>query len=150
VSGKLRAAIEAMIWEGSCRQQAAKSAGLKDHSLREALRKPHVKAFYSGQLQVLRTSERARNIHALVRVREQDENKMAVVQAVKTLEQLSDTETLAGTGQLRAPGFVIVVQQSALQSPHGTIIEHRPDEAFSGRRSRAGQLSSIARTEEAE
>lgn len=45
VTGKLRAAIEAMVWEGSCRPDAAKAAGLKDHSLREALRKPHVRAF---------------------------------------------------------------------------------------------------------
>ena len=90
VTGKLALAISAMVWEGSCRPEAAKAAGLKDHSLREALRKPHVKAFYRAQLEVLRTSERARNIHALARIRDQDQNKMAAVAAVKALEQIGD------------------------------------------------------------
>jgi hypothetical protein len=57
VTGKLRRAIEAMVWEGSCRPDAAAAAGLRDHSVREALRKPHVKAFYRAQLDVLRTRE---------------------------------------------------------------------------------------------
>jgi hypothetical protein len=32
-------AIEIMVWEGSCRTDAANAAGLRDHSLREALPK---------------------------------------------------------------------------------------------------------------
>lgn len=90
VTGKLAAAITVMVWEGSCRAEAAKAAGLKDHSLREALRKPHVKAFYRAQLDVLRTSEWARNVHALARIRDQDQNKTAVIAAVKALEEMGD------------------------------------------------------------
>jgi len=95
VTGKLAVAITAMVWEGSCRPEAANAAGLKDHSVREALRKPHVKAFYRAQLEVLRTSERARNIHALARIRDQDQNKMAVVAAVKALEEMKDEQALS-------------------------------------------------------
>ncbi len=108
VTGKLRVAIETMVWQGSCRAEAAKAAYLKDHSLREALRKPHVKAFYLRQLEVLRTSERARNIHALVRVRDQDQNKMAIVNAVKALEQMKD-EVPGDIGRPTLPGLVIVI-----------------------------------------
>jgi hypothetical protein len=110
VTGKLRKAIEAMVWEGSCRPHAAKSAGLQDHSLREALRKPHVKAFYRAELEVLRTSERARNIHALARIRDQDENKMAVVAAVKAMEQMEPDGPAGSTGQPAVPGFVFLIR----------------------------------------
>jgi hypothetical protein len=68
VNGKNRVAIEAMVWDGLTRAEAAEKAGLKDHALYCALAKPHVKAFYLRQLEVLRTSERARNIHTLVEV----------------------------------------------------------------------------------
>jgi len=57
---------------------------------------------------VLRDSERARNIHALTSVRDQDENKMARVQAVKALEQISD-DAPASRGSVSLPGLVIVV-----------------------------------------
>ena len=112
VTGKLRRAIEAMVWGASCRAEAAAAAGLKDHSVREALRKPHVKAFYRGQLDVLRTSERARNIHALVRVRDSDRNPMAVVAAVKALEQLRD-DGPGGSTQPIAPGLVVLINTTA-------------------------------------
>ena len=95
VTGRLRTAIEAMAWQGARRDEAAVAAGLTDHSLRAALRKPHVKAFYLGELDVLRTSEKARNIHALCSIRDASENAMAKVSAIKTLESLSDETPVA-------------------------------------------------------
>lgn len=85
---------------------------MTDHSLRTALSKPHVKQYYLGQLQVLRDSERARNIHALAEVRDQQENKMARVQAVKALEQISD-DAPSARGSVSLPGLVIVVNTGA-------------------------------------
>lgn len=114
VTGKLKVALDTMVWEGLKRPDAAAKAGLSDHGVREALRRPHVKAYYLSQLEVLRTSERARNIHALVEVRDDPANKMARVQAVRTLENLSDAaESHAGSAQLRSPGVVIVVAPGA-------------------------------------
>lgn len=105
-----------MIWEGKSRKDAAEAAGLKDHALYSALRKPHVKAYYLEQLDVLRTSERARNIHTLAEVRDQTSNQMARVQAVKALEQISDDEQ--GTSRARhAPGLQIVVHVKTDQKP---------------------------------
>lgn len=112
VSGKLKAAVDLMLYEGSCRADAAKAAGMTDHSLREAFKKPHVKAYYNAGLDVLRTSERAKNISALARIRDNSENGMAVVSAAKALEQLSETETAhRGHGLPTAPGLQIVIVQ---------------------------------------
>jgi hypothetical protein len=58
----------------------------------------------------LRTSERARNIHVLAEIREQTGNQMARVQAVKTLEQISDAEQQTGRGSQLTPGLVIVIE----------------------------------------
>lgn len=108
VNGRNRVAIDAMVWEGLNRKQAAEKAGIKDHALYVALSKPHVKAYYLKQLDVLRTSERARNIHTLAEVRDQTSNQMARVQAVKALEQISDEEQGNRTTQT-SPGMVIVI-----------------------------------------
>lgn len=125
VTGRLKTAIDKMVWEGARRAEAAKSSSMTDHSLRSALNKPHVKAYYRQQLDVLRTSERARNIHALVDVRDQTENKMARVQAVKALEQISDDEQV-NRGQQAAPGMVIVINNGPPLIQHQARIEPKP------------------------
>src|SRR5882757_575469 len=65
VTGKLRAALDLMVWSGERRADAAAKAGLADSSLRAALRKPHVLAHYNAELTALRTSLRAKNVHRL-------------------------------------------------------------------------------------
>jgi hypothetical protein len=119
VTGKLKRALDAMIWQGLNRAEAANQAGMAEHSLYVALTRPHVKAYYRQQLDVLRTSERARNIHTLAEVRDQKSNQMARVQAVKALEQLADDESTARTAAYRfAPGVVIVVAQPGAVMAH--------------------------------
>jgi hypothetical protein len=110
ITAKVRAAIHNMIWLGLKRDAAAEAAGIRDNSLYIALRRPDVKAFYLRELDVLRTSERARNIHVLAEIREQTGNQMARVQAVKTLEQISDAEQQTGRGSQLTPGLVIVIE----------------------------------------
>jgi hypothetical protein len=109
VTGRLRRAITEMVWSGARRADAAKAAGMTDHSLRAALRKPHVIAFYRGELGILRESERAKTLHRLCDMRDQDSNKMASVAASKALEQISD-EAVHRPQHQQTPGFVIVVQ----------------------------------------
>lgn len=111
VTGKVRAAIDAMVWRGLKRADAAQQAGLKDNSLYVALSRPDVKSYYLGQLEVLRTSERARNIHRLVEIRDKADN-MPAVNAIKMLEQLADEPANAARAQ-QSPGLVIVVQGDA-------------------------------------
>jgi hypothetical protein len=76
----------------------------------QAMRTPPVKAAYADMLQVLRESEKARNIHALVEVRDQQVNQMARVNAVKALEQLDETAAANPQSQRQQPGLVIVIQ----------------------------------------
>lgn len=97
-----------MVWEGLPDNEAAVKVGITIYAVRLALKLPHVRAYYRGQLEVLRERESARNIHALVEVRDQKTNQMARVQAVKALEQLSDEQQASANTQ-QLPGLVVVV-----------------------------------------
>jgi hypothetical protein len=102
-----------MVWQGLHRRDAAKHAGLAEHSLYQALRRPPVRAFYLSQLEVLRTSERARNIHALVAIRDESENDMARVRAVSVIESISEAEAgRGGFGTVSSPGLTIQIVTS--------------------------------------
>jgi hypothetical protein len=123
----VRKAIELMVWEGHRRNDAAKAVGMLPKSLYNAFRKHHVRQYYRNQLQVLRTSEMARNIHALVRIRDQDENKMAAVAAIKLLEKMNDNDMPpADSGPLMTPGFTIVIEQPRPPASPQPIIDVTP------------------------
>jgi hypothetical protein len=81
---------------------------LTEHSLYAAFTKPQVKQLYNQQLEVLRTSERARNIHALCEVRDQTISQQARVSAVNSLTTM---DNLAGHGSAAgaSAGFIIQV-----------------------------------------
>jgi hypothetical protein len=132
VTGKLRRAIIEMVWCGSCRDDAAKNSGMTIHGLREALRKPHVKQFYLRELDVLKTSERARNVLALVDVRDNAQNSMARVQAAARLEEFADKADQPASGRVfgASPGFCIILRQPPREAPlpssPSLVIEHEP------------------------
>lgn len=126
VTGKLKRAIDLMVWEGLKRAEAAASAGLTDQALYAAFRRPYVKAHYASMLEVLRTSAKARNIHALEEVRDQTDNAMARVNAVKALEQLEDVQH-GNSGSMRSAGIVIVVGSQPVQVQ---AIEHKANAHF--------------------
>jgi hypothetical protein len=109
VTGKLKRAIDFMVWEGSKTDyaSAAKHAGMTAFSVRSALEKPHVKAYYMAQVDVLRTSERARNIHRLVEIRDSADN-MPAVNAIKEINRVDETQSGVSVQQ-RAPGVVIQI-----------------------------------------
>jgi hypothetical protein len=101
---------------------------MTDHSLREALRKPHVKAFYLGELGTLRESTRARNFHRLDDIAETSGNDMARVAAVKAMEVISDEQQTRGPASV-SPGVTIrivnVQAPSSLgRAPPPLTIEH--------------------------
>jgi hypothetical protein len=114
VTGKLKIAIEAMIWEGLPRAEAAAKAGMVDSSLRFALRKPHVLAHHNAELAALRTSLRARNAHRLNTIAQESPNHMASVAAIKTLEGLAEaSEQHLTAAPQQTPGLTIVIHQPA-------------------------------------
>ena len=135
VTGKLKAAIERLVWYGDRRPDAATAAGLTDHGLRTALRKPHVLGYLRSELALLREGERPRNVHRLVELREHDENRNAAVKAIQVLEEL--TEGPRGTSvsvslhlqagyviDLSEPNERLVVVGGHRSAP--AVIEHEP------------------------
>jgi hypothetical protein len=134
VTGKLRVAIEAMVWAALPRAEAAAHAGMTEHGLYKALRKPPVRAYYLSECEVLRTSGRARRIHRLEQIAEQDDNKQAAVNAIKALDYQEDQQHAAAARSV-SPGLVIVIEQRGTYVPHMAhereteakpLIEHEP------------------------
>lgn len=125
----VKVAIEAQVFEGLRRRDAAKQAGIAEHTLYQALRKPSVLAYWNACLQVLRTGERARNIHRLVQIRDKADN-MPAVNAIKMLEHIDELST-ARPGAAQVPGFtIVVVQAPSVTGPQRHIdakplIEHK-------------------------
>jgi hypothetical protein len=100
-----------MVWDGASRKKAAQAAGLTDHGLRQALRRPHVLNHYRSECEVLRTSGRAKRLHRLEEIAASDRNLNASVAAIKVAEQLGE-DAVPGRGVPMVPGFVIVVAPS--------------------------------------
>ena len=126
VTGKLYKAVEAMVWEGASRKQAAKAASLSDHGLRQALRRPHVLAFYLAECEVLRTSGKAKRLHRLEELALQDENRNAAVAAIKVAEQIVD-DPVKRVGAVASPGVVIrVIKVSAVPAEPSSFVDVRP------------------------
>jgi hypothetical protein len=115
VTGKLKTALELMVWEGLKRDAAAEKAGLASSSLRFALRKPHVLAFYRAECDALRNSLKARNLHRLDTIADDSKNDMARVASIKALEQISDIaeEKQGNPGAGHLPGLQIIIVQRA-------------------------------------
>ena len=113
VSGRLKRVLDAMVWEAASRKDAAQTAGMSDHSVRQALKRPHVMAYYNSECEVLRLSGRAKRLHRLDELASQDANKNAAVAAIKVAEGIADEQAMRAPGMQRAPGVVIVIQQPA-------------------------------------
>jgi hypothetical protein len=127
VTGRLKQAIDAMIWQGLTRQEAAEHAKLKEHSLYVAFRKPHVRAYYLAELGALRTSARAKNFHHLEKIAAESANDMARVSAVKAMEALEDDVSTRSQHQLQSPGLTIVINSAPIAAPLAPpAIEQRP------------------------
>jgi hypothetical protein len=119
---RVKTAIAAMVQQGLGRKAAAQAAGLSEESLYQALRKPVVLAHYNAELQVLRTSARARNVHVLEEIRDQSGNDMARVAAIKVLEPAErQGGTTVNVGVSITPGYVIDLSTY----PGGPQIDHQ-------------------------
>jgi hypothetical protein len=73
----------------------------------------------------LRTSGRARRIHRLEQMSEQDENKAAVVNAIRALELMGNDEQVQ-RGAASTPGMIIIINGSHGAGPL-TTQTHVPD-----------------------
>ncbi len=134
VTGRLRVALNAMIWDGKKPADAAHTSGLADRSLRAALAKPHVRQYILAAARAIRNGEFIANLRTLIDVRDNSENDMARIAAVKELRAMDENEAKSGTsdGSMPvAPGLVIQVigraEISDGQRPNVINVTPEPD-----------------------
>lgn len=129
VSGRLAQAINLMVEQGRPWQDAAIEAGIKVHSLRAALEKPHVLSYLRRRKQMTRESLSAANIHRLAQIRDAADN-MPAVQAIKLLEEMGEERGLSGSHGIAQsnPGVTIVIQQAIQPNGRSPV----PSQAIEG------------------
>jgi hypothetical protein len=122
----IRTAIDSIIFDRRNRADACEKAGITQRALYLALEKMEVAAYWQRQTDVLRTGERARNIHRLVEIRDAA-NNMPAVNSIKTMMQIEDDSRTAHTygGQV-VPGMTIniITPPNAMPKPIDITIDH--------------------------
>jgi len=127
VTGKLRRALDLMVWEGIHDNEAAVRTGMTLSAIRLAFQRPHVRAYLKEQREVLRARECGRNFHTLLEVRDQKRNAMARIKAVQEIERPNED---ASAIKHLMPGFVVQIVQinnapaERSPSPEANAIEH--------------------------
>jgi hypothetical protein len=130
VSGRLKAALDDMTWNGTAWEEAARKANLTVRAMRLALKRPQVLRYLRHERGVLLASASGQNLHALAKLRDQDENKAAAVQAARALEGLATEQfgpsQYTTNGRPRA-GYVIDIAPRDEPSPGVVIIIQPPE-----------------------
>lgn len=134
VRGKLKIALDEMVYgdkDGNPVEwdQAARNAGFSVRAMRKALERPHVIRYLKEQKQVFRQSVSAANILHARRIRNQTENQMASLGAIKLLEQMDERAPAAASANRNVtPGIQVVINnnRSAPLIDHQTLIEINP------------------------
>lgn len=115
-----------MVWDGLEYNEAAKQFNFQVRSMRDALARPHVQAYLRAERQVLRESLSPRNIHRLREIRDAA-NNMPAVQAIRTLEQMSEDQPMAGSAASHSPGITIRIINNAPQQATQVNVGHVTD-----------------------
>jgi len=100
VSGRLKAALDDMLDNGTPWDAAGLKANLTVRAMRLALKRPTVLKYLRQERRVLLARLSAANLHALAKLRSQDQNLNAAVSAAKALESLA----LETFGESHPPG----------------------------------------------
>jgi hypothetical protein len=79
VSGRLKTALDDMIENGTPWDEAAPKANLTVRAMRLALKRPVVLKYLRQERHVLLARMSPQNLHALAKLRDQDDNKAAAV-----------------------------------------------------------------------
>jgi hypothetical protein len=98
VSGRLKAALDDMIENGTPWDQAAPKADLTVRAMRLALKRPVVLKYLRQERHVLLARMSPQNLHALAKLRDQEENKAAAVTAARSLEAMASEVYGGATG----------------------------------------------------
>jgi hypothetical protein len=131
VSGRLKEALDLMVWQGMDWDKAAVKAGLTTRSMRLAMNRPHVLAYLRRERGVRLVSGSTKNLARLEELRDQDNNITGAVQAARTIETITSEavggpRTIGISGGPRA-GYVIDLSDDG-PSP-GVVIVIEPPRA---------------------
>jgi hypothetical protein len=97
--------------------EAGRACGIKPDIMRRWLDRPAVRALLHAERRAFRAAICAGNELSLARVRDRSENGMAVIGAVRTLENIAEEAEVRPRGQHQeAPGLVIVINNGPQQS----------------------------------
>jgi hypothetical protein len=113
ITAKVREAVRLMVEEALTRADAAQKAGITDHALYCAMRKPHVIQYRTRLFEVLRTSEAARTIGRAAKLADKAESEHVRLQAntwlagIEGISPVTKTENTSTHRHLVA-GLVIV------------------------------------------
>jgi hypothetical protein len=125
VTGKVSALLDMMIETGKRYPEAAPLVGMHVRAARKALDQQHVLNELRRRKQVFRASISSGNILRLAELRDQDDNKMAAIGAIKVLEQIDDDPASNATRN-HAPGVVIVIGSGASVTAPQRSIDAKP------------------------
>lgn len=114
ISRAVRIAIDAMVFDALHRKEAALKAGITDHTLYQALRKPSVLAYLNGQQGVLRTSARARTIAKAEMLMDNAESEHVQTQNLQWLAAIDGLAPIARSESVSVhkvitPGLTIMI-----------------------------------------
>ncbi len=142
VNDTARALVEAMVWQGLNRRDAIEKLGISASYGHRLLRSPDTMAHYLAELDVLRNSGKARLVHRLEELTEQDDNQTAAVGAAKVLLSMDGPGKAAGGPTVNvnvlSPGWVIDATAALsgqrqlgrlTYSDDKPLIEHDPSES---------------------
>lgn len=130
---RIKAALEAMVFEGLKRDKAAKKAGLTDHAVRTALTKPHVLAYLNECQEVLRTGLRPRALHKMGQLLDAKAERIQF-EAAKYLDGMDRPTHAVGAINVQVnnhthvelPGYVIDISDAQAQANSAKQIDHLP------------------------
>jgi hypothetical protein len=105
----VRSAITLMVEQGIDYVEAARACGIKPENLRLWFDRPLFLQALRAQRKAWREAGCAGNETALLRVRNTSENGMAVIGAVRGLEDLAEREVVQTRGTQQTPGLVIQI-----------------------------------------
>jgi len=130
VTGRLKSALDDMIWKGLEYNVAAKANGLTVRAMRKAIDKPHICTYLAAGKRQLRASEGPRTLRRLVQLAHQDRNANAAVAACRAIENIPAEEFQNRAGQPQVAGFVIVLREKPMAMPPAgapVVIEAAPE-----------------------
>lgn len=113
-----RKLVYAMVHQALSRNDAATAVGMSHNAAINAFHEPAVRLLYNKELDVLRTSGRARNLHVGEELRDKSASDKVRLEAAKWLHGESDRASGGGVVNVQVnvqPGYIVQVGQPSAE-----------------------------------